>query len=76
MAWDDDRDETPDVWISWKIDQDWSDDFLLEPAAGEGIQTNPAIALDDDRNLHVIWLEKHEPHGPSKFYYTVGNKKE
>ncbi len=72
VAWDDNRDETSDIWFSWKTTKGWSDNESVAPAAGAGQQTGPAMTFDDKRNLHFIWLEQNTENGPTTLYYSVG----
>lgn len=71
-AWDDDRDGTPDIWLSWRIANQWSDDFEVPGASGAGVQVEPAIAVDGKGYLHLAWLEKDRPDGPSRIRYVSG----
>jgi len=59
-AWDDPRDDTPDIWLSTRHgEKDWSDDFTLPGASGPGHQDNPALLWHDGR-LHLAWVHKGE----------------
>ena len=69
IAWDDNRDETSDIWLSWREGMHWSDDVLVTPASGPGIQTDPSIALDAQEKLHIVWINKEE-NRPSQLFYT------
>lgn len=73
VSWDDDRNETSDVWISWKSGEEWSDDYLVPPASEAKQQTNAVISFDDKRNLHIVWIEQEAEFGPTKIYYAVGS---
>ncbi len=72
VVWNDDRDGTSDILLSWRTEQGWSDDHPIAPASGEGEQTNASITMDTRGNLHVIWLESEENNGPTRLFYTVG----
>ncbi|MHB9102810.1 MAG: hypothetical protein ACYC2E_15030 [Sulfuricella sp.] len=76
VAWDDDRDGTPDVWLSWPADPGWGGDLAVPGASGPGIQTDPALALDEAGNLHLVWVEKDEINGPSRIRYVLGKRSE
>ena len=76
VAWDDDRDGTPDVWLSWPADSGWGGDFAVPGASGPGVQADPALALDDAGNLHLVWVEKDEMNGPSRIRYVRGKRSE
>lgn len=58
IAWDDTRDDTSDIWLSWRTEKDWSDDIMIEPASGDGEQNNPAICFDSSGTLHVAWINR------------------
>lgn len=58
VAWDDPRDDSPDVWLSYRLEHDWSDDQLVEPASGKGPQNNPSITFDANGKLHMVWIEQ------------------
>jgi hypothetical protein len=72
VAWDDDRDGTADLMLSWREDGAWSDDTPLPGASGPGEQAHPAIALDAAGNLHVAWVEREAPGGPTRLRYLIG----
>lgn len=59
-AWDDPRDDTPDIWLSTRLgEKDWSDDFSVTGAAGPGSQDNPVLLWRGGR-LHLAWVHKGE----------------
>lgn len=68
-VWDDDREGTPDIWLSWRIDGTWSDDLDVPGASGGGVQVDPAVALDPAGRLHLAWVEKADIDGPSRIRY-------
>ena len=72
VAWDDNRDDTSDIWFSWKTKEGWSDDYLIDPASGDGQQSGPSIVVDKFRNLHAIWIDQTSEFGPTRLYYSVG----
>lgn len=72
VAWDDDRDGTPDIWLSWKTAQGWSEDLAVPGAAGPGVQSDPALTLDAAGNLHLVFLDKPEVNAPSRLRYVFG----
>ncbi len=58
-AWDDRRDDTSDVWFSWRLAAgEWSDDRGFAPAYGPGDQTHPVIAFGPQGVLHAAWVER------------------
>lgn len=72
VAWDDDRDGTPDIWLAWRSAGGWSDNLAVPGASGPGVQSDPSIALDEAGNLHLAWVEKAELNGPSRIRYVLG----
>lgn len=74
VAWDDDRDGTSDIQLSWKTPTGWSDDVVIPPASGPGQQTNVSIALDERGNLHVVWIDTEEKGMPTRLYYAFGKR--
>lgn len=72
VAWDDDRDGTPDVWLSWRDPQGWSDDLAVPGASGPGVQSDPSIAMDAAGNLYLAWVEKGDLNAPSRLRYAFG----
>ncbi len=72
VVWDDDRDGTPDVWLSWRNADGWSDDLAVPGASGPGVQSDPSLAMDEAGNLHLAWVEKADLNSPSKIRYSFG----
>jgi len=58
VAWDDPRDDSPDIWYAQRTADGWSDDETIPAASGEGAQTSPSIAYDAQGRIHLIWLQK------------------
>lgn len=58
-AWDDPRDDSPDLWLSTRGDGGWSDDFTVAGAHGSGSQDNPVLLWHGDR-LHLAWVHRDE----------------
>ncbi len=74
VAWDDDRDGTSDVWLSWKAGDDWVDNVTPKPAAGPGAQSDPSLAIDEHGDLHLVWIDRQETNGPTRIRYLRGRK--
>lgn len=55
VAWDDKRNDTPDVFYSLRRAREWSDDFELPGADGPGQQSHPSIIFDQQGRLHAVW---------------------
>lgn len=72
VAWDDDRDGTSDIWLAWKTKRGWSANFAPPPASSNRQQTNPAISLDTQGNLHLVWLEQETENSPGRVMYAMG----
>jgi len=73
IAWDDERDGTADVWLTWRLpDGGYADNRA--PAAGPGSQTDPVVALDAAGDLHLAWIER-DAAGASRLRYAVGRRK-
>ena len=73
-VWDDDRDNTADLWLSWPEGAGWSDDMKFAGASGAGVQSHPGIALDERGDVHVVWLDKADLDGPTRLRYARGRK--
>ncbi len=73
VAWDDFRRADSDIWISsYNEDLEWSQDYAPAAASGDGEQSHPAIALDEQHNLHLLWIERDQLDGPSRLWYSLG----
>lgn len=72
VAWDDDRDGTPDIWLSRLLpDGGFSENTAPLPAAGPGSQTDPVLALETNGDLHLAWVER-DAEGRSSLRYSLG----
>ena len=73
VAWDDFRRGDSDIWLSaYNADEEWSQDFSPPIAGGAGEQSHPAIALDDQGGLHLLWMERADRDAPSRLWYSRG----
>ena len=73
VAWDDFRRGDSDVWISvYNSDLEWNQDYSPPAASGSGEQSHPSIALDEQHNLHLLWIERSELNGPTRLWYSLG----
>lgn len=72
VAWDDDRDGTPDIWLSRLTPGGFGENFAPPPAAGPHQQTDPALAMDETGALHLAWVER-EASGRSSIRYSLGS---
>jgi hypothetical protein len=74
VVWEDDRDGTPDIWLSWRTPQGWSDDLAVPGASGAGVQSDPSVAFDEAGNLHLVWLAKPDLNAPARLRYVSGRR--
>ncbi|NOZ11073.1 MAG: hypothetical protein GXP09_08565 [Gammaproteobacteria bacterium] len=75
-VWEDDRNESADIWLSWiKKDGSWSDDLGVSPASGEGDQSHPAMTIDHRGRLHLVWLDRPNPSAASQLRYAEAEAK-
>jgi len=73
ITWDDFRHGDSDIWISaYNPDLEWSQDYAPPVASGSGEQSHPSIALDEQHNLHLLWIERSQLDGPSRLWYSLG----
>lgn len=72
VAWDDERDGSNDIMLSWSEDGSWSEDMPLPGASGAGQQTHPSIVVDAEGNLHVAWIDRPEVNAPTRLHYQFG----
>ena len=71
VAWDDFRRGDSDIWLSaYNEDDEWSQDFSPAIASGAGEQSHPAIALDDQGQLHLLWIERGDMDAPGRLWYS------
>jgi len=74
IAWDDFRRADSDIWISaYNSDMEWGQDHAPPVASGSGEQSHPSIAVDDQGNLHLLWIERSQQDGPSRLWYSHGS---
>ena len=77
VAWDDYRRGDSDIWISYYDDFDeWGEDLGPAIAGGPGEQTHASIALDDNGDLHMLWMEKQDLFAPSRLWYSLGKRQD
>ncbi len=71
VAWDDFRRGDSDIWLSaYNDDEEWSQDFSPAIASGAGEQSHPAVALDDQGRLHLLWMERGDMNAPGRLWYS------
>ena len=68
-VWDDDRDGSPDIWLSDWNGTSFSDNVGVPIAHGPGVQTDPVIYLDATDTLHIAWLER-DANGATRLKYA------
>ena len=69
VVWDDTRDDSPDLWLSWREAGDWSEDLAVGAAYGPEAHTAPAIAFDPRGGLHLVWTSR-DAAGISRLWYV------
>ena len=74
VVWEDDRDGTPDIWLSWKTSEGWSDDLAVPGASGADVQSDPSVAFDEEGHLHLVWLSKPDLNAPARLRYVRGRQ--
>lgn len=74
VAWDDFRSGDSDIWFSiYNEDDEWGEDFNPAPASGAGEQSHPAITLDSQGGVHLLWMERRDMDAPSQLWYSHGS---
>lgn len=73
-VWDDDRDDTSDLWLAWPTADGWSENLAVPGASGPGEQTQPSVALDAHGGLHLAWIERDTPDSPTRLRYLYGRR--
>ena len=71
VAFDDERDGTADIWLAWQTGEGWSDNIAVPGASGPGVQSSPAITLDDKGALHLVWIDRPSDGAASRVRYTI-----
>lgn len=74
IAWDDDRDGNPDIWLAWRLGEGWSDNLAVPGASGPGVQSDPSLILESNGDLHLVWVDKAELNSPSRLRYVHGRR--
>ena len=72
VAWDDDRDGSSDIWLSWREASGWSENLAVPGAAGAGIEASPSIALNESGGLHMVWVEQQGADLATRLRYMEG----
>jgi len=71
-VWDDDRDGSSDIQISWRDSQGWSANLAVPGGNGAGQESSPVITMDVQGDLHLAWIERQTPDGPTRLMYLRG----
>ena len=69
VAWDDQRDGSPDIWMSWYTGSAWSDNDNPRGASGSGSQSHPSMVFDAAGRLHLVFLDRAQ--GKTAIRYLV-----
>jgi len=72
-VWDDDRDGSSDLQMSWRMADRWSPNLSIPGANGPGQDTSPVITFDAQGGLHLAWVERSEIDGPTRLRYMYGH---
>ncbi len=68
--WNDDRDGNQDLWLSWPASGNrWNENLAVPGGSGPGDQTHPAVVMDNDGHLHLVWLDRAKADGPVRLRY-------
>lgn len=73
VAWDDDRDGSSDIWLTWPREGGFAENAAPPPASGPAKQTDPVVWLDQAGNLHLAWIEYAET--GTRIRYALGRAK-
>jgi hypothetical protein len=69
VVWDDDRDDSADLWLAWPTKDGWSENLAVPGASGPGQQSQPSATLDAAGDLHLAWVERDAPDSPTRLRY-------
>lgn len=72
IAWDDNRDDTSDIWLAWRVDGKWSTNVSPPATSGAAQQTHPSVAIDAHGSVHLVWVERDSDTGPTRVVYSQG----
>lgn len=72
-AWDDTRDDQPDIWFSIRNKNQWSEDDVWPESNGDGAQTQPLLFFEDD-TLHAAWLDRQKKTGAIRYIAASRSK--
>jgi hypothetical protein len=74
VAFDDNRDDSADIWLAWREQGKWSANVSPPPASGPAQQANPVVAFDGRGNVHLAWIERDSDDGPTRIFYSMGRR--
>lgn len=69
VVWDDDRDDSADVWLAWPVNDGWSENLAVPGASGPGQQTQPVLTFDAAGDLHLAWIDRASLDAPTRLRY-------
>lgn len=72
-AWSDSREESPDIWIADYQGGLWNENQVIEAAATDLEETDPALVIDAEDRLHIVWLVSRE-NSEQKILYARGRR--
>jgi hypothetical protein len=74
ITWDDDRDGSSDIWLSWREASGWSENLAVPGAGGAGIDASPSVTLDVAGHVHLVWIEQQTADAPTRLRYVEGRR--
>jgi len=73
LVWDDYRTGSSDIWLSsYDENNEWSEDYSPTPASGKSEQTKASVSIDEQGNLHLLWVERDTTIAPTRLWYSYG----
>jgi len=74
VLWDDERDGTPDIWLSEWDGREFTENVAPRGASGPGAQSDPVATLDAAGNLHLAWIERRDDGGTQLRYLYAARR--
>lgn len=66
VAWDDDRDGSSSIWLSWREASGWSENLAVPGATTPGIHASPAMVMSAGGDLYMAWIERQHTNAPTR----------
>lgn len=74
VAWDDDRDGSSSIWLSWREASGWSENLAVSGAAGIGIHASPAMVMGEGGDLYLVWIEQQHTNAPTQLRFSEARR--